>query len=255
RKIAVKRVRPASASERDQERLRREARALARLSHPNVVQVYEVDEHEGRTFVAMEYVDGQTLGQWLAERPRPWRAVLQIFLAAGRGLVAAHEAGLVHRDFKPDNVLLGRDGSVRVADFGLALAGEEHPAGELASAGSMRHDTRMSVTGAIIGTIRYMPLEQLCAQEVDARSDQFSFCVALYEALWRQPPFSVTSSLARLTELQSAEPGPPPRARSGSRPPAALWRIVRRGLRRDPAARWPSMQSLLEALESVTRRR
>ncbi|MCA9709103.1 MAG: protein kinase, partial [Myxococcales bacterium] len=253
RRVAVKRVRASSTGEHHQERLRREARALARLSHPHVVQVYEVGEHEGRPFVAMEYVDGQTLGQWLAREPRPWRAVVQIFLRAGRGLAAAHEAGLIHRDFKPDNVLLGRDGSVRVADFGLVLAGELPPPADERDDRAPTTLAPMSVTGPLRGTIRYMPLEQLLGTKVDARSDQFSFCVALYEALYEGSPFSLESSSARLHALTAGEPLPP-RSPRGRRAPAALWRITRRGLSQDPAARWPDMDALLRALEAVTRR-
>ncbi|WP_181197360.1 serine/threonine-protein kinase [Enhygromyxa salina] len=255
RQVAIKRVLGSSANERDQERLRREARALARLSHANVVQVYEVGEHEQRTFVAMEFVDGETVSVWLAEQPRPWRAVLERFLAAGRGLAAAHEAGLVHRDFKPDNVLLSADGSVRVADFGLALAGEERrPFLDDGAGRELSADMRLSVTGAIRGTIRYMPLEQLLGEQVDARSDQFAFCVALYEALWNAPPFSVASSSARLRDLGRGIPTPPSH-RGRARPPVGLWRIIRRGLSKDPEARWPDMGALLEALDGVTRRR
>ncbi|MEM9457914.1 MAG: protein kinase [Myxococcota bacterium] len=257
RKIAIKRVHLRSASERAQRRLRREARGLARLSHPNVVQVYEVDEHEGQTFLAMEYVDGQTLREWLDEQPRPWRAVLEVFLAAGRGLAAAHEAGLVHRDFKPDNVLLGRDGSVRVADFGLVLADDgrrTEPSDVLSTLPNTDPDTRATTPGAVVGTIRYMSLEQLCGRPVDARSDQFSFCVALYEALWGKPPFSLKSSAARLRALTKAEPAAPGRS-PHPRPPAALWRIVRRGLSKAPHERWPQMPALLDALQAVTQRR
>ena len=260
RKVAVKRVLGAvGSSAREQQRLRREARALARLSHPNVVQIYEIGEHQRCTFLAMEYVDGLTLGAWLDEEPRPWRVVLERFLAAGRGLAAAHEAGLVHRDFKPDNVLLSSDGSVRVADFGLALAGEEPRASASESTRvPLSPRTRLSVTGAVLGTIRYMPLEQLRGEQVDARSDQFSFCVALYESLYGAPPFSLASSLARLDDLARgvpATPNPKHGSRSGPRPPARLWRVIRRGLSKDPAERWPDMATLLVQLESVTRRR
>jgi predicted Ser/Thr protein kinase len=246
RKIAIKRVLPGIADERAQERLRREARALAKASHANVVQVYEVGEHEGRTFLAMEYVDGRTLGDWLREQPQSWTDVMDLFLAAGAGLAAAHRAGVVHRDFKADNVLLGVDGSVRVADFGLALAGEgsridasEPPPGEL----------RLSTVGAIVGTFRYMPLEQLRGDEVDARSDQFSFCVALYEALWRCSPFESRTYHERLTELERRRAKRP----GGVRVPRKLWRVLRRGLARAPEARWPSMDALVDALASAKR--
>jgi tetratricopeptide (TPR) repeat protein/predicted Ser/Thr protein kinase len=254
RKVAVKRVLTRFSSPSHQERLRREARALARLSHPNVVQVYEFGEHEGRTFVAMEYVDGQTLAQWLAEGERSWQAVLDKFLAAGRGLAAVHQAGLVHRDFKPENVLLSGDGRVLVADFGVVLAGEDRRGGDSGEALRLGADMRTSVTGAILGTIRFMSLEQLCASNVDARSDQFSYCIALYEALWGKPPFTLSSSLARLDDLEAGEPMVPS-SRGGLRPPARLWRVIRRGLAKDPDARWADMNALLGALEGETRRR
>ena len=253
RKVAIKRVLGRLGGTSHQARLRSEARALARLSHPNVVQVYEFGEHEGRTFVAMEYVHGQTLGSWLSEGQGSWRSVLDKFLAAGRGLAAVHAAGLVHRDFKPDNVLLSDEGRVLVADFGLVLSGEDRRP-ELGEAPSLGADMRTSVSGAVLGTIRFMALEQLCASKVDARSDQFAFCVALYEALWAKPPFSLESSLARFDELEQGEPRVPS-SREGLRPPARLWRVIRRGLSREPEARWPDMDALLEALERETRRR
>ncbi len=245
RKVAIKWVLPLLDDDREgdppRQRLRREARALAKLSHPNVVQIYELGEHDGRTFLAMEYVDGQTLGQWLTSSPRRWPEVLERFIDAGRGLAAAHAAGVIHRDFKPDNVLIGRDGRVRVADFGLATADptnheqvvtEDHPA-----------DSPLTSTGAVLGTIRYMPLEQLRGEPVDERSDQFAFCVALFEALWRYPPFEASSALARREALEQGQPFEP----HGS-VPAYLWRVIRRGLARDPAQRWPDMDSMLDAL-------
>ncbi len=251
RKVAIKRVLTTFTSEREQVRLRSEARALAKLSHANVVLVYEIGEHEQRTFLAMEFVDGQTLSVWLAESPRPWPAVLDRFLAAGRGLAAAHQAGVVHRDFKPDNVLLGHDGSVRVADFGLAIAGEGEREGEREGEGERGASATRLTLGSVAGTIRYMAIEQLIGESVDAHSDQFSFCVALYEALWAEPPFALGSLEQRAHALATDEPKPP----RGSRVPAGLWRVVRRGLARAPEHRWPDMPSLLEALERLPRRR
>ncbi len=246
RKVAIKRMLAALSSERDQVRLRREARALAKLSHANVVQIYEIGEHEQRTFLVMEYVDGSTLAHWL-EQQRPWPEVLARFVAAGRGLAAAHRAGVVHRDFKPENVLLGRDGSVRVADFGLALAGEQ--ASVRGMVGKV-HDLRSSMTGSIAGTIRYMALEQLLGEHVDARSDQFSFCVALYEALYRSSPFPLDTLETRLEALERGEVTPP-----RSSVPRSIWLILRRALARDPGERWPDMDRLLAALEAAPRRR
>ena len=250
RKVAIKRVLAGLISERRQMRLREEARALAKLSHANVVQVYEIGQSEGRTFLAMEYVAGQTLASWLDEAPRAWPDILARFCAAGRGLAAAHEAAVIHRDFKPDNVLLGDDGSVRVADFGIAVAGAEELDG-VDMLDVLREQEEHGTTHYIAGTVRYMALEQLLGGTVDARSDQFSFCVALYEALWGQAPFIAGTVRERVAALAKGRPLAPGRTRI----PARLWRIIRRGLARSRHDRWPDMASLLDALEAVPRRR
>jgi tetratricopeptide (TPR) repeat protein/predicted Ser/Thr protein kinase len=233
RKAAIKRVPPERNSSDSKERLRKEARALARLSHQNVVQVYEVGEHEGQTFLAMEYVEGTTLTGWL-KASRSWQEILRVFEAAGRGLAAAHSAGVIHRDFKPDNVLISNARRVCVADFGLAVADED---------AAHRHE--------ISGTVRYMSLEQLRGEDVDARSDQFSFCVALYEALWQREPFDRATVAARVLALENGRPHAPPRGRA----PRAVWKVVRRGLQREPDRRWPNFDALLEALEVIPIRR
>jgi serine/threonine protein kinase len=182
RRVALKLLRPDRfGSDADRLRLLREAQALARLADPHVVSVYDTGTFGDRVFVAVELVEGETLRQWLGglrAAPRSWREVLARFLPAGRGLAAAHAAGLVHRDFKPENVLLGRDGRVRVADFGLAEAAPE-PGGKLAAL--------PAEWGLVLGTPAYMAPEQLRGIAVDARSDQFSFCVALFEALYGRP--------------------------------------------------------------------
>lgn len=252
RRVAVKRV-LARGGEREQERLRREAQALAALRSEQVVSVYEIGEHEGQLFVAMEYVEGETLADYLRE-PRSWEELLTRFLAAGRGLAAAHEAGLVHRDFKPENVLLGARGEVRVADFGLVLGADDDlpfERDEAPARAPFVSSARLSHTGAVLGTVRYMPFEQLRGAQVDARSDQFSFCVALYEALWGQPPFAIDSAWSRYEALELGVPTPPPRAHV----PPGLWRVIRRGLALDPDRRWPTMNALLAALEAIPRRR
>ncbi|WAS96529.1 serine/threonine-protein kinase [Nannocystis poenicansa] len=237
-------------------RLLREAQALARLSHPNVVQIFEVGHHEGRLFVAMEYVDGETLQAWLRapDRPRSWRQILAVFIAAGRGLAAAHGVGLVHRDFKPSNVMIGADGRVRVLDFGLvgSLAdtrGDDGPA----SSQSLREvpnppvlQTPLTMTGDILGTPAYMAPEQYNGLRCDARADQFSFCVALYEALYGVRPFAGATAWDALEASERGEIRPPP---ADSRVPAWLHAAVVRGLSPDPAARWPSMTALLAELE------
>jgi tetratricopeptide (TPR) repeat protein/predicted Ser/Thr protein kinase len=233
RTVAIKRMRE-DLPTGEHDRLRAEARALARISHPNVVQVYEVGVHEGRAFVAMEYVEGTTLRSWLS-RPHGWRERVAMLVAAGRGLAAVHLAGLVHRDFKPDNVLIGDDGRARVADFGVALGPDV--------------DTDAS---AIAGTIHYMAPEQLRGQPVDARSDQFSFCVVLYEALWGCQPFALGGARQRLAALEHDQVAQP---RRFGQVPRVLWAPIRRGLRHAPAARWASLEQLLDTLESIPGRR
>ncbi|PCC73627.1 Serine/threonine protein kinase [Nannocystis exedens] len=235
-------------------RLLREAQALARLSHPNVVQIFEVGHHEGRLFVAMEYVDGKTLQAWLRrpEGPRTWRQILDVFIAAGRGLAAAHEVGLVHRDFKPSNVMIGSDGRVRVLDFGLvgSLADDVPSPSASQSLRVVPHapvlQTPLTMTGDILGTPAYMAPEQYNGRRCDARADQFSFCVALYEALYGLRPFAGNSAWDALEASERGEISPPP---PDSRVPAWLHAAVVRGLSPDPAARWPSMKALLAELD------
>jgi len=227
-------------------RLRREAQAMARLTHPNVVRIYELASDGELVFCAMELVDGVTLRDWLGTR-RPWREVLAVLLDAGRGVAAAHAAGLVHRDVKPDNILIARDGRTLVGDFGLAKlidlgATEPVPAslrGALAS-GSVR--TR---TGAMVGTPLYMPPEQLDGGDVDALSDQFSFCVSMYEALFGARPYD-GATLDALAAAVRKGAAPPADRRDVPRP---LVRCILRGLATDKHARWPSMDALLAAIE------
>ena len=259
RALALKLIaRRGGVRDRDRERMRREARALAKLNHPNVVSIYDVGVHDGRVFVAMEFVEGRTLTQWLDARPQPWRAVLPIFMAAGEGLAAAHEAGLVHRDFKPDNVMLGDDGRVRVMDFGLARL-DDAPVDEDAGEGEAEAasfdsgaDARLTASGAMVGTPVYMAPEQFRGRPRGAASsDQFGFCVALYEALYGRRPFAG----ADLRELRAAILGgellPPP---PGVRAPRWLQAIVVRGLASEPEQRFASMRALLCALEQGQRR-
>ncbi|HUH00673.1 MAG TPA: serine/threonine-protein kinase [Kofleriaceae bacterium] len=232
-------------------RLLREAQALAQLSHPNVVAVHEIGTVDEQVFVAMEFVEGETLAAWLRAEPRPLDDVLAVFIAAGRGLAAAHRVGIVHRDFKPDNVILGRDGRVRVLDFGLARPagpptarrGEARPAG-VATPTLERELTR---GGAIMGTPAYMAPEQHLGKDVDARGDQFSFCVALYEALYRRRPFagSTISELADNVIRGNLLPQPDDAA-----VPASIRDTITRGLGTDPGVRHPSMDALLAGLES-----
>jgi tetratricopeptide (TPR) repeat protein len=254
RRVAIKLLHPALLGEREgpaSERARREAQALARVSHPNVIEVFEVGEHQGRPFVAMEYVEGVTLQAWLDADSPTWRETVNVFVAAGRGLLAAHRVGLVHRDFKPDNVLIsgvGPERRVRVLDFGLArLAAVESEALETSSVSS--DDEQLTRVGSVLGTPAYMSPEQLRGDTADEASDQFSFCVALYRALWRAEPFGGRGLTERLAIMQVRDPVLPPRRDRGR-----LWPIVRRGLALQPEQRWPDMEKLLDALERATRR-
>ncbi|WP_177233590.1 tetratricopeptide repeat protein [Stigmatella erecta] len=266
RKIALKLLSPHiphSASPSEGQRLQREARALARLSHPNVVTVYDVGITAGQVFLAMELVDGQTLGEWLAAGPRTWQQVVRSFAEAGRGLAAAHAVGLVHRDFKPDNVLVGRDGKVRVSDFGLARAVQPTP-GEASSppeasawgespAGSHSGAPGKSLTGMHAGTPRYMAPEQWLGAAAGPWTDQFSFCGVLWEALYGELPFAGTTPEALCREVLSGQVRPAPARRPGL--PAPLHAALVRGLQKEPSARHPSMEALLAVLESSPARR
>ena len=240
RKVAIKLLRtPAQGAGWDKSWLLNEAKAMARLSHPNIVQVYDVGEEEQQLFVAMEFLVGVSLKDWLKAKKRSWREVVEVSAQAGRGLQAAHEAGLVHCDYKPQNVLVGKDGRVRVLDFGLAqLHGRTHAA----RSGRADEATRTTVLG---GTPAYMAPELYLHGEPDARSDQFAFCVALFEGLFGKRPFRGKGYEELGKAIVSGDmQAPPPEAKV----PAHLRKAVLRGLSREPKDRWPSMEALLAEL-------
>jgi formylglycine-generating enzyme required for sulfatase activity/tRNA A-37 threonylcarbamoyl transferase component Bud32 len=262
RKIALKLIRPGHGiKDTAQARLLREAKAIARLAHPNVVAVHDAGVLEDQVFLAMEFVSGGTIKSWLADKPRSWREVLDVFIAAGRGLVAAHAAGLVHRDFKPDNVLIDREERPRVVDFGIArqagAADEESAAAEHeAAARTLQEHTHessgnvaplltLTKTGTMVGTPAYMAPEQFLGERGDERSDQFSFCVALYEALYGQRPFAGHDFLSISVNVTTEQLRPLPKDRDV---PAWIRRLILRGLKADPEARWESMAALIRAL-------
>jgi serine/threonine protein kinase/tetratricopeptide (TPR) repeat protein len=293
RKVAIKLLRARGDAGSDgKTRLLREAQAIAKLQHPNVVVVYDVGTFGDSVFIAMEFVEGRTVGGWLHAQARTRQEIMQVYLAAGRGLVAAHAAGLVHRDFKPDNVMVTNDAQVRVMDFGLARqvgdgdGGERAPAGEvgakmiaapadqaaakaalaaaaadidpdataklgpggrdLSSSGGKYLSLKLTQTGAMLGTPAYMAPEQFAVQPTDARTDQFSFCVALYEALYGARPFEGESFLALMTSVSM---GTVSEAPAKARVPAWMRKVLLRGLQTDPDRRYPSMAALLGALE------
>lgn len=251
RMVAIKLLRSASSPEGDL-RLRREAQVMAKLVHPNVIRVYDVGVASVGEFVAMELVVGGTLKDWLAREKRSVVDIIDVFAAAGRGLSAAHKAGLVHRDFKPSNVLVSDDGRVLVTDFGLArIASESGGAGS--EPGSVPHESPDAITreGALVGTPAYMAPEQLERGTVDARADQFSFCIAVWEALYGAPPFPRDSTQTFLAAVKAGRITEPTTAQV----PAPVRAALERGLAAKPSARFPSMPELLDAIDVVSRRR
>ncbi|MCA9658164.1 MAG: protein kinase [Myxococcales bacterium] len=289
REVAIKILRPESSeSEAARARLLREAQAMARLSHPNVITVYESGTFEGLVYIAMELVEGVDLRERCA-KAATWREVAELYRDAARGLAAAHAVGLIHRDFKPENVMVGDDGRVRVLDFGLARGDEARAAAAIADSGaaitlpevitrtSAEADTLAAVprssgrprdallaqtltnTGVLMGTPAYMAPEQFATLVSSPRSDQFSFCVALYEGLFGVRPFAGETMEALLKALLRGEVRPDPPGTKGERAPAGIRALLRRGLSVDPEARYPTMDALIadldRALSSGRRRR
>ncbi len=253
RKVALKLLLPGSGGDTRRLRLLREAQALARLSHPNVVGIHDVGTIGEQVWLAMEFVQGRTLTKWL-EQPRRVPEVLEALRKAGEGLAAAHAVGLLHRDFKPDNLMVGDDGRVRVMDFGLARASSGAFETETTPAGAEpRRDPTGSVTrvGAVVGTPGYMAPEQIAGKELSAAADQFAFCVTSWEALYGERPFCGDTSMALAANVLDGKLRSPGRSRAV---PGWLRRACERGLSSDPAQRWPSMTALLDTLAKGRRR-
>ena len=297
RKVALKVMHPdlrgQTSGGRGRARLLREAQAMAKLSHPNVITVHDVGTFGARVFVAMEFIDGATIRDWLHQQHREWAEIIETFVRAGRGLAAAHTVGLVHRDFKPDNVLVGHDGRVLVMDFGLARTsgGPRQATGELQrppagadlsttkNLGPKRHelhesaaidpvadthsgrsipdtpepsgdkspaDHELTRSGALLGTPAYMAPEQHKGSKPDPHADQFSFCVALYEALYGERPFKGNSITSLAMNVLDGDVRSAPK---NSGIPSWLRDVVVRGLATEPTDRWPSIDALLAELQ------
>lgn len=237
RDVAIKLLRPDGGG--TSKRLLREARSMARLSHPHIAAVYDVGIHDDAVYIALEYIEGPSLRVWL-QQPRTFVEIRDVLLQAAHGLHAAHEADVVHRDFKPDNVIVGLDGRVRVLDFGLAKLSVR----EL----TMSSDPSMTKAGSMMGTPRYMAPEQLRQRPAGPGADQFAFCVTLYEAAFGSPPFAGDVFAEVAASVLSGGPTAPP---SDAKAPAELWPLLLRGLAREPEHRFESMLALADALEAI----
>lgn len=264
RKVAIKVPLNESSNHEARRRFLREGQAMARITHPNVVSVHEVGDSDGQPFLAMELIRGQNLYRWVRTQPS-WRELIEAFVQVGQGLIAAHQAGLVHSDLKPSNIMRSDDGVVKILDFGIARAMDDVRADSCdgrdtsdeasastsasasvsASASALPLTAPCTRTGVLMGTPAYMAPEQLCGRSTDARSDQFSFCIVLYEALYGERPFHGGSIDVLMREIRSSSIEPGPR---GSKVPRSVRKAVLRGLAHDPAERWPSMEELLEPL-------
>jgi len=273
RKVALKllRKRPKDDGRNStgQARLIREAQALAKLNHPNIVTVHDVDKVDGQIYMAMEYVDGMSLDKWMIRGERSWREVVQMFVHAARGLAAAHAAGITHRDFKPANVLIGKDGRVLVVDFGLAKSQDQDerrsvdlapgsfvpidPAEMLRERGSLMEvigstqDTKLTQVGRTVGTPAYMAPEQFLGMSVGPDTDQFSFGVALFEALYGYLPFPDDDREELVERVTSGRVAEPPK---DTPVPGWVHRVVLRALQKRSEERYPNMDALIVALQA-----
>jgi tetratricopeptide (TPR) repeat protein len=262
RKVAVKLLLEDKGDEGARRRLKMEARALAKLNHPNVITVHDVGSFQGHVFIAMEIIDGWNANGWAKEVEPSWRELLEVYVKAGHGLAAAHGAGIIHRDFKPDNILVGRSGRVRVTDFGISRVqklGLESSVDALALFTSQVRDVasdnmelftssdgRLTAPGAVPGTAGFIAPEQYEGIDADAASDQFSFCVSLYEGLYGERPFAGNTHASIAFAIIQGRVREAPR---DTKVPAWVRRVILRGLSKDPSDRYPSMEALLAELQ------
>ncbi|MCB9642473.1 MAG: protein kinase [Myxococcales bacterium] len=255
RKVAIKLLRPDVTDPEMREfhkaRMIREARLLASLSHPRILTIYEVDTWNDQIFLAMQHIDGMNMRQWMEDRNPSWEEVLGMYIEVGRALVAAHEANIIHRDIKPDNILVSRKGDIYLTDFGLARVSQSthHSISAFGGQHGQEQPKRLTAVGDILGTPAYMSPEQFRGRGVGKRSDQFSFCVALYEALYGVLPFGGHDIEEMMQAAQDGQLLMPQR----SSVPNEIFRVLAKGLHPLPRERYTTMTDLLQALQSAKR--
>jgi len=248
RRVAIKLLPPETISdEHARKRLVREARAAATLDHPNICSIYEVGEADGRSFIAMQYVEGETLDLKLKRKPLELKESLAISSQVADALAEAHAHGIIHRDIKPSNIIITARGQAKVMDFGLAKVAREGVAVE----SEAETESLLTTPGAIIGTVPYMSPEQLRGEKLDARTDIFSFGVTLYEMLSGRQPFASESAAEMVAAILTREP--PPLEREHAAAPVELEQVVRRSLEKNRAQRYQTMRELADALEQIRR--
>jgi serine/threonine protein kinase len=251
RRVAVKLLQPELNQERAEARLLKEARALAKISHPNVVQVHEADEHEGGVYVVMEFIKGRTVDVWILEDDPSWETILDVYQQVAKGLTAAHEAGLVHRDVKPQNILVNEDGDAKLVDFGLVKRDPKKTQTSEATSSMeqrLRQSTASNLTeqGTVLGTPFFLAPEQLRKGEATAQSDQFSFSVAIFYGLFRQLPFEGNTPIERTVAIAEGKLREPEDFRGV---PKAVYHVITKGLRPEPGNRYEGMRAMVDALK------
>ena len=263
RRIALKLLQVGPDGSEGRGRLLREAQALAKLAHPNVVTIHDVGTREGRVWMAMEYVEGDTFADWLGRCERRWEEIVEALISAGRGVAAAHAEGVLHRDLKPDNIMVDARDRVRVMDFGLARPRDQSE-GEadggpavletlenLAQPALAALELKLTQSGALVGTPAYMAPEQFRGRGLGPAVDQFALCATVWEAVYGARPFAGERLVDLAANVLAGRISAPPRCPGV---PRTLRRVLERGLAADAEARFSSLEALLDALGDILRR-